>query len=216
MKVTIGQDLLGKVGTLSSNNKLIVTEIKKITKDYAALKIFSSNQLKEFQTDQVCCLIVEKEDDKTIHLFSVKIKSIHKFNDEMFVFAQPLTARKEINRRNGHRLSTSLYFGKTIFSQYRLFPPIDKQWKRGEVIDVSEGGIQLSGTEYFSKGQLIEVFLKSPILQEDEIILTKIVNIYANGKGYLYSLQFLNLSSKQWKYLKELIDKGINSFNKSS
>lgn len=216
MKVTVSHELLEKFAMLSIEGRSIATQITKITNDYTALKIFSPEQFKLLKKDDVCRLMVGKEEDNSIHLFSVRIDSLHKFDEEMFVFVKPLTTSKEVNRRRTYRLSTGLYFGKAIVSNYRSFPPIDKKWQRGEVLDVSEGGAKITGKEYFSKGQLIEIFLKSPILQEDEVILTRVVNIYKEDRRYIYSLQFLNLSLKQLEHLKKLIEKGQNQFKKSS
>lgn len=205
MSYSINNSFLGEVCTLNSRNQYWVGRISRIYADKFAVTMFLDERVDDISLNKEISIIIETLDNK-IYLYVAFIESQHVFASEKIVFVKPVSEIFENNRREYKRLKIDTYFKKTFFNLFQFFPTIDTKWMKGIVVDVSEGGLQILGDPYISKGQMIKVKVGPPFIDTVEFIIGRITNIKSGQGGYLYSVQFLTLTENNKTNIRNYIE----------
>ncbi|OEF99920.1 hypothetical protein BHF71_07370 [Vulcanibacillus modesticaldus] len=203
MDYCIDEKLLNEVCTIKTSKQYLVGQILKIYKDKFAVSVFPLANEVEISNEEVEIRIETL--DNQIYFYVAFIESQHELTSRRIIFFKPISEVHENNKRKYKRLKLGIY-SKTPNIFYRIFPPIESKWEKVEVIDISQGGLQVKGKHYLSKGQLIEVKIGAPFVDTIEVIISRIVNIKKENDVYIYSIQFLNLTDTH----KQSIENYIN------
>lgn len=204
MENCIDQKLLGEVCTINTNDKYLVGRISKIYPDKFAINLLSISKNQEISGQQVEIRIETL--DNRIYFYVALIESQHILPLKKIIFLKPVSELREDNKRQYKRLKVETFLDHiNIF--IRPFPPINTNWLKGRLIDISQGGIQIKSNTYLSRGEIIEAKVGSPFFQKNELIICRIVNIKDELNEYHISIQFLNLDEAQM----EKIDRYISS-----
>lgn len=202
MNSPIKSKLLKEICTITTSNHILVGQIIKIYPDKFAVRLLPVTGDKKIISGEVQ-IRVETLDNE-IFFYVALVDSQHLLNTRRIIFFKPVSELYETNRRNDQRLKIETCLKPTDL-HFRQFPPIDTQWIKGRLIDISRGGLQIKCDTYLSKGNLIEIKLAAPILEKTEVIISRIVNTKKEGDAYVSSIQFINLPESHQQKIEHFI-----------
>lgn len=205
MAVCMDNNLIGKVTIITLKTGIVVGEIVKLNKEYFAMKVISDRSNGRIDLDDFYQIQIENEQSTDVYVLLAKIESVHNMDATMMMLIRPIEEKRHSNKRQSARIKLSAIYDYSISMSFKKFPPIGQKWIRGRASDISTGGVQLVASDYISSGQLIEVQLNKPFVNESEIIVSRIVHVRKEGADYVYSIQFLNLSEKHSERLYEFV-----------
>ncbi|WP_100407945.1 PilZ domain-containing protein [Bacillus solitudinis] len=191
----------GKLCIVNTEIGIIVAEVVSFEREKLALKIIEKKNNLKLHEDLYTSVQIEQNEEEFIYFYEARVISTHKFVDQELLILYIQKQKKVVNNRRSNRIVISRHFNKKVSLSIRKFPPIDEKWFTSDIIDISTGGVKVKREEYLSKGQIIEVLLEKPFLQEYEIVVSRIVSVCENNFVYYYSIEFLNLSEVQGSHL---------------
>ncbi|MFB5661321.1 PilZ domain-containing protein [Alteribacillus sp. HJP-4] len=142
-----------------------------------------------------------------IYRLKAEVLTFHSFDNRQIVRIAVKHSEISQNKRHHTRLTLLGYFSTPGAARWRSFPPRDSPWNKGEVMDIGEGGARLLTNTYYDTGQLIECEIKEPVFTVAELVLAKVTSVNERpGKGYQLAMQFLNLSRKNTRRIKQMVE----------
>ncbi len=151
--------------------------------------------------------------DNEVYFINTSCESIKELNESMTLNLKPISQSHDKNKRQFNRLKIKLHYDEPIIIQLQQFPPVETTyWKKGKLIDISQGGIRVKENNFLSTGQLIEIKLNSPFFSKNEYIVSRVVNKTKENDIFIFSIQFLNISDENKHHLEQYIDNIINQY----
>lgn len=192
MSLSINETLLNEICLINFSNHRLIGKVVKIYPDKFAVSLYEANHT-ALQVSDKAEIRIDTPHDKS-YFFIAILESKHVIANDNIIFFKPLSAKEQENRRKYKRLTIDNYLNKTMVT-YRDFPPIDKQWEKAQLVDISQGGLQMITNHVISTNQLLEIQIGQPFIKSSEIIISRVVNYKKESSTqFLLSIQFLTLS----------------------
>ncbi|GEM_PF-4949824 len=202
---SIPDNLLNEICILKYDEEYLLGKISKIFSDKFAISLLSLEKKVELKLKSHVEIRVESLDER-IYFYVALVDSQHIFNSHHYVLFKPVSEINSTNKRVYPRLKVKSYF-PNLYVQFTNFPQVKDNKENGEVIDISEGGIQLKTNNFHNIGELIGLKLSNPFLAYSEVIICRVLQTTKEKNYYLLSLQFLNLSPHNQEEIKSFIEK---------
>ncbi len=209
MNKCIEDELLNEICTIKTENNNIIGRITDISsKMFSVSTISSSNE--KFELNRQIEIIIQTINNE-VYLIKASCESIEELEDSIILILKPITQSHNKDKRQFNRLEIKPNFDDPIIVRLQQFPPADTTyWKKGDLIDISPGGIRVKENDFLSMGQLIELELGVPFFNKNEYIVSRVVNKIKENGIFILSIQFLNISDENISHLEQYINNIIN------
>lgn len=197
--------LFNEVCTIKIENQYLVGKITEIDADKSFIEILSNYST--FEQNEQIEIRIENFEQEDVILITCLIESMNKTDNNLTLAVKSISRLIEKNKRQYKRLKVELLSKDAFNVLLQPFPPQDlTNWVEGELIDISEGGVQLKDNNFLSTGQLIEMKIGSPFFEKDQYIVSRVVNRSKINNDFIFSIQFLNLSDRNREIIQKFID----------
>ena len=198
MSACVDLHLLGEICTVKHGQSEVVGRI-----DHIGPYDFIIHLLEEeadIATEKYFKIIIETMDHEVFFLDAIR----RNHPDPKRLVLKPLSEVHSVNNRNSPRWVFSIH-SDPVAVGYRLFPPRCNAWEPGVLWDIGSGGVRFHGHNFICRGELIEMKISPPLIDTDEIVIGRVVDVTKGMKGYQFSVQFLNMHERHRMQIEEYI-----------
>lgn len=211
MNNCIESGLLNEICTIKTPENYLIGRITDITSDTFSVRTISPSQ-EILDLNKLIEIKIETIENE-VYFISTSCESIKETNEDITLILKPISQTHDKNKRKFNRLEIKLHNDEPIIIQLQQFPPDETTfWKKGDLVDISAGGIRVKENNFLSTGQLLELKLGLPFFNKNEYIVSRVVNKTKENDIFIFSIQFINISDENKQHLEQYIDNIINQY----
>ncbi|MGD9678767.1 MAG: PilZ domain-containing protein [Vulcanibacillus sp.] len=209
MNNCIESKLIGEICTIKTPTNYLVGRISGIDIDTFSVEILNPS-VEVFEKNSQIEVRIEKLDQDDIYFFITYIDSFKKLNNNLILKLKLISKLQEKNKRQYRRLNLETHSNQSLSILLQTFPPSETaRWEKGELLDISQEGVQLKDNNFLSTGQLLEIEIGLPFFGTNQYIISRIVNKTKVANDFIFSVQFLNISTENKQSIEKYIKNAL-------